>query len=514
MADDARRALGIPPARLDVVVSGVDTDLWKPDATQRRWLRQKLGLQPETRGVAEDTPILVAAGRVERGKGFHLAIDSLAALREFEPAPHLVICGAGSAVGWLRERAAAAGVSHRVHFAGFVEPPLLARTFQGADALLMPSMAHEALPLTLLQALATGLPAIASDVGGIPTAVQHGENGLLLPLGDVEALASAVRALLADPERRQQMSAGARPRAVARFSLARMVGEIENILRRRMSGERVSAIIPSRDGQVDALRQSLSAQTRPPDEIVVVVGVSPNGLARNEGVARSHGDILLFIDDDALPGDAELVARVVSPLLAGDERLITGAAKLIPPDSSRFQRWVAREVPRIEHTVVAQPLESNPRPAALPHRADDDLRRHPPGALEALGGFNPTLRRGVDTEFFVQARRAGFRLLLVPHAWTWHPAPPNLRALWRKHFLYGAGHAQELAADPARARGLQRRPLLYLLFRTAILLPNVFVPFSYNDPRWRLGFRPLKALTSYAAALGFVWQSLRQGRQV
>jgi len=238
VADDARRALGIPPARLDVVVSGVDTDLWKPDATQRRWLRQKLGLQPETRGVAEDTPILVAAGRVERGKGFHLAIDSLAALREFEPAPHLVICGAGSAVGWLRERAAAAGVSHRVHFAGFVEPPLLARTFQGADALLMPSMAHEALPLTLLQALATGLPAIASDVGGIPTAVQHGENGLLLPLGDVEALASAVRALLADPERRQQMSAVARQRAVARFSLARMVGEIENVLRRAVAERR------------------------------------------------------------------------------------------------------------------------------------------------------------------------------------------------------------------------------------------------------------------------------------
>ena len=240
-----------------------------------------------------------------------------------------------------------------------------------------------------------------------------------------------------------------------------------------MSGERVSAIIPSRDGQVDALRQSLSAQTRPPDEIVVVVGVSPNGLARNEGVARSHGDILLFIDDDALPGDAELVARVVSPLLAGDERLITGAAKLIPPDSSRFQRWVAREVPRIEHPVVAQPLESNPDP---PHYRTEltttcaAIRRE---HFEALGGFNPTLRRGVDTEFFVRARRAGFRLLLVPHAWTWHGAAQSPGAVANISSMARA--TPELAADPARARGLQRRPLLYLLFRTAILLPNVFV---------------------------------------
>lgn len=275
---------------------------------------------------------------------------------------------------------------------------------------------------------------------------------------------------------------------------------------------RVSAIIPSREGQVGALRARLAAQTRPPDEVIVVVGISPNGCARNEGVARSQGDILLFIDDDALPGDETLVERVVAPLLAGDERLITGAAKLIPPDSSRFQRWVAREVPRIEHPVVAEPLESNPDP---PHYSTEltttcaALRR---ADFEALGGFNPTLRRGVDTEFFIRARRAGFRFLLVPQAWTWHPAPANLRALWRKHFLYGAGHAQELAADPGRARGLQRRPLLYLLFRTAILLPNVFIPFSYAEPRWRPGFRPLKALTSYAAALGFVWQSWGQRR--
>lgn len=274
----------------------------------------------------------------------------------------------------------------------------------------------------------------------------------------------------------------------------------------------VSAIIPSREGQVDALRRALARQTRPPDEIVVVVGVSPNGLARNEGVARSHGDILLFIDDDALPGNEELVARVVAPLLASGERLITGAAKLIPPNSSRFQRRVAREVPRIEHPVVDRLLESNPDPPQFSTALTTTCAAIRRTDFEALGGFNPTLRRGVDTEFFVRARRAGFRFLLAPHAWTWHPAPASLGALWRKHFLYGVGHAQELAADPERARGLQGRPLLYLLFRTAILLPNVFVPFSYADPRWRLGFRPLKALTSYAAALGFVWQSWRQGR--
>jgi GT2 family glycosyltransferase len=272
----------------------------------------------------------------------------------------------------------------------------------------------------------------------------------------------------------------------------------------------ISAIIPSRHGEVQALREALAAQTRPPDEVVVIVGISPNGRARNEGVARSEGEILFFIDDDALPGNAELVERVVAPLVADPTIQITGAAKLIPPGSSWFQRWAAREVPRIEHPVVAEPMESNPDP---PHYSTEltttcaAMRR---ADFEALGGFHPGLRRGVDTEFFVRARRAGYRLLLVPHAWTWHPAPETLGALWRKHFLYGVGHAQELAVDPLRARGLQRHPLRYLLFRTAILLPNIFLPFSYADPRWRLGFRPLKALTSYAAALGFVWESRRR----
>jgi glycosyltransferase involved in cell wall biosynthesis len=229
VADDARRTLGIVPAKLSVVVSGVDTESWKPDPAQRPWLRQSVG-------VGHDTPILAAAGRLERGKGFHKAVDALAALGDLVPPPHLVILGAGSAAVWLKERAAEAGVSDRVTFTGFAEPATLARHFQGADLFLMPSLAHEALPLTLLQAMATGLPAVASAAGGIPTAVRPGQNGMLIPLGDTAALAGAIRELLADPFRRARMGALAREQAVARFSAARMVGELEGVLHRAAGG--------------------------------------------------------------------------------------------------------------------------------------------------------------------------------------------------------------------------------------------------------------------------------------
>jgi hypothetical protein len=99
--------------------------------------------------------------------------------------------------------------------------------------------------------------------------------------------------------------------------------------------------------------------------------------------------------------------------------------------------------------------------------------------------------------------------VLVPHTWTYHPAPATLRALLRKQFLYGYGHAQEVRRDPTRARGRALRTPLhtaaFLLFRSIILLPNIFLPYSFAAPSWQPGFKPLKALASYASALGYVW---------
>jgi glycosyltransferase involved in cell wall biosynthesis len=220
-AADAQRTMGIPAERLSVVPAGVDTSLWRPDAGQRGWLRQELGLD----GGAT---VLVAAGRVVRSKGYQVAIESLAQL---DAAAHLVILGDGSALPWLRQRAARAGLGDRVHFPGFVEPALLARYFQGADLFLMPTLCDEGgLPLSLLQALACGLPVVASDLGGVREAVQPGETALLTPPGDGAALGQAVASLLADRPRLAQMSEAARAQALAAFSEERMVAGFERLL--------------------------------------------------------------------------------------------------------------------------------------------------------------------------------------------------------------------------------------------------------------------------------------------
>lgn len=285
-----------------------------------------------------------------------------------------------------------------------------------------------------------------------------------------------------------------------------------------MSEPHIALIIPSLDGQVEPLLASVRRQTLQPDEVAVVRGVRPNGRARNQGVARTCAPLLVFVDDDALLGDEHVIMRLVAPLLADPSVGVTGAAKLLPPDAPRFQRWAAREVPRIVHPVAARDRETNPDPPSFYCDITTTCCAMRRAVFEAAGGFDETLLRGVDTEFFVRVRRLAlrdgrsdprYRFLLVARAWAYHPAPATLRALLRKQFLYGYGHAQEVRRDPARARGRALRTPLhaaaFLLFRTAVLLPNIFLPYSFAAPNWRPGFKPLKALASYASALGYVW---------
>ncbi len=271
----------------------------------------------------------------------------------------------------------------------------------------------------------------------------------------------------------------------------------------------ITLIIPALAGTPDALLESVRRQTLAPDELVVVRGVRPNGRARNQGVAQTSAPILVFVDDDAVLGDAHVIANLVAPLLADPGIGVTGASKLLPPNAPWFQRWVAREVPRIEHPVVTQPLETNPDPPSFYCEITTTCCAMRRTVFAQAGGFDETLVRGVDTEFFVRLRRLGYRFVLVPNTWAYHPAPANLRALLRKHFLYGVGHAQEVRRDPQRARGRQLRTplhaLAFIAFRTAIVLPNVFLPYSFAAPSWKPGFKPLKALTSYVGALGYVW---------
>lgn len=278
---------------------------------------------------------------------------------------------------------------------------------------------------------------------------------------------------------------------------------------------RLAAIIPSwHHIDLSRLTHALQAQTRPPDEIVIVQGIAPNGRARNQGVITCTAEWLLFIDDDALPGHPELIERLLNAAQQPGVGSV-GSARLLPTDAPTFQQHVANQVARIIHPVVHADTITDPDPphyyctitttCMLIHRT----------WFERIGGFDETLIRGVDTEFFVRLRRlhtatTPVHIVQAGNTWVYHPAPATLHELWHKHFNYGVGHAQEVKRDPLRARGgnwfhTPLHALIWGIWRTAIIPVHCLIPYSYADPRWRIRWAPLKAFASYASALGYIY---------
>ena len=208
-------AAGAAPERIVRLPHGVDTVRFAPaSADEKRMLRARQGL-PEAGVIAAYT------GRLLRGKGLDTLVDAFATVVAEEPRAHLLIVGSGegqtlSVEPELRESVRRQGLEGRVTFTGRVDD--VAERLRASDLFVFPSE-FEALGISLIEAAACGLPAVGARTGGIVDVIEDGASGLLVPPRDVAALASAMRALLADPERRGEMGRHARRIARDRFDL-------------------------------------------------------------------------------------------------------------------------------------------------------------------------------------------------------------------------------------------------------------------------------------------------------
>jgi glycosyltransferase involved in cell wall biosynthesis len=220
-------ACGLPEERVAWIPHGVDTDRFHPAGPgEREDLRARLGL-PRA-GL-----IVTYTGRLLRGKGLEALLEAFASLAGGSEPAHLVLVGAGegqslSVEDELRARAQAADLAGRVTFAGRVEA--VEDWLRASDVFAFPSV-FEALGLSLLEAAACGLPAVGARTGGIVDVIEEDRSGLLVPPGDTEALAAALRALAADPERRRALGARARERACARFEVRDSVAQYAALFR-------------------------------------------------------------------------------------------------------------------------------------------------------------------------------------------------------------------------------------------------------------------------------------------
>jgi glycosyltransferase involved in cell wall biosynthesis len=175
----------------------VNTDRFRPDERRRREVREELGVGGEF--------VAVAVAHLIKDKGVDVALKAMAQLPEDVV---LWVAGQGPEQGPLRVLADDLGLGHRVRFLGHrrnVEPLL-----QAADCALCPSVWAEAAGLVNLEALACGLPVVASRIGGIPEFIEDGRNGFLFAPGDHGELADRIRRLYEDPELRYRMGREAR----------------------------------------------------------------------------------------------------------------------------------------------------------------------------------------------------------------------------------------------------------------------------------------------------------------
>jgi L-malate glycosyltransferase len=213
----------VPPAKVAIVPNGLDLSAFTPrraDAGRQR---------------------VIVVGNLRPVKGHEVLIDAAPDVLRRYPQAHFELVGSGPEHASLTARAAARGVAHAFTFLGARDdvPALLA----AADVFVLPSYT-ESFPNALLEAMAAGLPIVASAVGGIPEVIHNGRNGLLIPAGDAAALAERLCRVLGDPALRTRLSVAARADAEARYSFDRMVAAfdslyVENLTRR--GGRRLGA---------------------------------------------------------------------------------------------------------------------------------------------------------------------------------------------------------------------------------------------------------------------------------
>jgi glycosyltransferase involved in cell wall biosynthesis len=202
-------ALGFPAERSRVIPYGVDTARFSPDRERRRLWRERLG-------IGDDATVLLGVGRMAAKKGFGVLAAALPPLLGALPGLHVVLAGDGDLLPELA--AATEPWRARVHLPGAVLRDTLPDLYRAADLFVLPAVHDQqgnvdGLPNVILEAMATGLPVVASGISGIPLAVEDGASGLLVPERDAVALGAALRRLLEDAREARRMGERGRRKA-------------------------------------------------------------------------------------------------------------------------------------------------------------------------------------------------------------------------------------------------------------------------------------------------------------
>lgn len=179
--------------------------------------------EPDTQSATRTLQI-GSAGRLAPMKGFEYLLDAAALVNAQGIEFRLHLAGSGSELVALRARADSLGIGGQVHFPGQLED--MRDYYRQLDLFVLPSVSTEGLPLVVLEASAMGVPVIATDLAGAPEVIDDGENGLLVPICDAQALAQAMRRMATDDALRDRLAQAGLARVRRDFSVQRVAVEV------------------------------------------------------------------------------------------------------------------------------------------------------------------------------------------------------------------------------------------------------------------------------------------------
>jgi glycosyltransferase involved in cell wall biosynthesis len=224
------RRAGVSPDRMSCVSDGVDIARYRPQ-DDRAWFLKEFALEP-------GRPVLGVIASLIPRKGHQVLLDALPAVLSGHPKLCLLVFGKGRLEKSLRRTILERGMQDNVRLEGYRTD--IERIVPCLDLLVHPAW-REGLGVCILEAAASGVPIVASRVGGIVEAVRHGENGYLVEPGDSSGFAAAINSLLDQPELHHAFGQASRALATEHFSVERMVEGNYGVYRDFMASRETSA---------------------------------------------------------------------------------------------------------------------------------------------------------------------------------------------------------------------------------------------------------------------------------
>lgn len=243
--------LGVQAQHLHLIPNGVDTHTFSPAANIKpnHWRQQW--------GIADHVPLVAFVGRLSPEKGPDVFLRTALAVKQRVPDVRFVLVGDGPLKQDLQHTIQQLELGDAVHLVGLIQD--MPGVYKELDVVVSTSRS-EAMPLALMEAMASGLPIVATRVGGVPDMVQHGLTGWLCGDGDFDSIATHVTQILMHPTDRQAMSLRARERAIKHFSLDHGVlatmQMLHQLAQKQPESRRVGAVVAGAKPVLNAVNPS------------------------------------------------------------------------------------------------------------------------------------------------------------------------------------------------------------------------------------------------------------------